>query len=84
MIESIGLECVRTTLDKNEPEPWLRQRWAIPPQTNAEFVCDMEDALDVYGRHHKPARPMRTGEEALTCKPSDNGNQKQAKELWIN
>ena len=43
---------------KNELKPWLRQQWVIPPQTNAEFVCAMEDVLDVYTRPHDPARPV--------------------------
>jgi hypothetical protein len=28
----------------------LRQQWCIPPAANAEFVCDMEQVLEVY--HH--------------------------------
>ena len=43
---------------KNELKPWLRQQWVIPPQTDAEFVCAMEDVLDVYTRPHDPARPV--------------------------
>ena len=30
----------------------------IPPQANAEFVCAMEDVLDVYTRPYDPARPV--------------------------
>ncbi|HCM73988.1 MAG TPA: IS630 family transposase [Armatimonadetes bacterium] len=37
--------------------PW-RQQWVIPPQANAEFVCAMEDVLDVYTRPYDPARPV--------------------------
>jgi hypothetical protein len=36
----------------------LRKQWVIPPQANAEFVCAMEDVLDVYTRPHDPARPV--------------------------
>lgn len=43
---------------KNALKPWLRQQWVIPPQANAEFVCAMEDVLDVYTRPHDPARPV--------------------------
>ena len=35
---------------KNELKPWLRKQWVIPPQANAEFVCAMEDVLEVYTR----------------------------------
>jgi len=30
----------------------------IPPQANAEFVCAMEDVLEVYARPHDPACPV--------------------------
>ncbi|CDH46685.1 transposase (fragment) [Candidatus Contendobacter odensis Run_B_J11] len=43
---------------KNELKPWLRQQWGIPPQANAEFVCAMEDVLEVYTRPYDPARPV--------------------------
>ncbi len=43
---------------KNEIKPWLRTQWVIPPQANAEFVCAMEDVLEVYTRPHDPARPV--------------------------
>ena len=43
---------------KNELEPWLRTQWVIPPQANAEFVCAMEDVLEVYTRPHDPACPV--------------------------
>jgi hypothetical protein len=43
---------------KNELKPWLRQQWVIPPRANAEFVCAMEDVLEVYTRPYDPARPV--------------------------
>ena len=43
---------------KNELKPWLRKQWVIPPQANADFVCAMEDVLDVYTRPHDPAYPV--------------------------
>jgi len=36
----------------------LSERWCIPPKANAEFVCNMEDVLDVYKRPFDPNRPM--------------------------
>ena len=36
--------------EKNELKPWLRESWCIPPKDNAEFVCAMEDVLEVYHR----------------------------------
>jgi hypothetical protein len=32
--------------------------WCIPPERNAEFVCAMENVLEVYRRPHDPARPV--------------------------
>lgn len=43
---------------KNELKPGLRQQWVIPPQANADFVCAMEDVLEVYTRPYDPARPV--------------------------
>jgi len=28
--------------------------WCIPPEHNAEFVCAMENVLEVYKRPHDP------------------------------
>ena len=36
--------------EKNEFKPWLKECWCIPPKANAEFVCAMEDVLEVYQR----------------------------------
>jgi len=38
----------------------------IPPEQNAEFVCAMEDVLEVYHRPHDPLRPVICVDE--TCK----------------
>jgi hypothetical protein len=43
---------------KNALKPWLRKQWVIPPHANAEFVCAMEDVLEVYTRPYDPARPV--------------------------
>ena len=32
--------------------------WCIPPQHNAEFVCAMENVLEVYKRPYDPKRPV--------------------------
>jgi transposase len=47
-VESLSAEAVRKTLKKNELKPWLKKQWCIPPEANAEFVCTMEDVLEVY------------------------------------
>jgi hypothetical protein len=30
--------------------------WVIPPEQDAEFVCAMEDVLEVYQRNYDPKR----------------------------
>ena len=45
-------------IKKNELKPWLQKQWVIPPQANAEFVCAMEDVLEVYTRPYDLARPV--------------------------
>ncbi len=32
--------------------------WCIPPKQNAEFVCAMENVLEVYCRPHDPKHPV--------------------------
>ena len=32
--------------------------WCIPPEHNAEFVCAMENVLEVYKRPYDPERPV--------------------------
>ena len=39
-------------VEKNELKPWLKECWCIPPQGSAEFVCAIEDVLEVYHRQY--------------------------------
>jgi hypothetical protein len=39
-------------------KPHLKEQWCIPPEANAEFVCCMEDVLDVYHRPYDEKRPL--------------------------
>lgn len=39
--------------------------WCIPPKQSAEFVCCMEDVLEVYQRPHDPRRPVVCMDESL-------------------
>ncbi len=38
--------------------------WCIPPKQNAEFVCAMENVLEVYQRPYTPAAPVVCMDEA--------------------
>lgn len=40
--------------------------WCIPPKQSAEFVCHMEDVLEVYCRPPDPARPVVCLDETST------------------
>ena len=56
--DPISYETIRQVLQANELKPWLRKEWCIPPQESAEFVCHMEDILEVYRRPLDPQRPL--------------------------
>jgi hypothetical protein len=56
--QPISYETVRQTLQANELKPWLRQEWCIPAEQSGEFVCQMEDILEVYRRPQDPQRPL--------------------------
>src|SRR5204862_8580 len=43
---------------KNELKPWRKKMWCIAPEANAEFVCAMENVLEVYKRPYDPQRPV--------------------------
>jgi hypothetical protein len=36
----------------------LKEQWCLPPEQDAEFVCAMEDVLDVYHRPYDAKRPL--------------------------
>ena len=50
--------------EKNALKPWQKTQWVIPPEANAEFVCAMEDVLEVYHRPFDPKRPVACLDEA--------------------
>jgi hypothetical protein len=47
-IDAVSHETVRQALLGNELKPWQEEEWCIPPEQNGEFVCRMEDLLDIY------------------------------------
>lgn len=58
VVESISRETVRQVLEHNELKPWRNLQWCIPPKSNAEFVCQMEEVLSVYTRPYDERRPQ--------------------------
>ncbi|MBU4398465.1 MAG: IS630 family transposase [Planctomycetes bacterium] len=64
VVDSITAETVRGAAKKNEIKPWRRRQWVIPPEQNADFVCAMEDVLEVYHRPYDPQRPVVCFDEA--------------------
>jgi hypothetical protein len=39
-------------------KPWRKKCWCIPPYQSGEFVCQMEEVLEVYTRSYDPAIPL--------------------------
>jgi hypothetical protein len=58
VVERISRETIRQVLKSNELKPWLKEQWCLPPQSNAEFVCQMEEVLDVYTRSYNERYPQ--------------------------
>ena len=42
----------------------MKKQWCIPPKANAEFVCKMEDVLEVYSRPYDCEYPVVCMDEA--------------------
>lgn len=36
----------------------MKEQWCIPAEQSADFVCAMEDVLEVYQQPHDPKRPL--------------------------
>jgi transposase len=64
IVDTISIETVRQALKKNELKPHLKEQWCIPPEADAEFVCAMEDVLEVYHRPYDEQRPLVCLDEA--------------------
>lgn len=42
----------------------MKEQWCIPPEADADFVCAMEDVLEVYHRPYDEKRPLVCLDEA--------------------
>ncbi len=42
----------------------MKEQWCLPPEGDAEFVCAMEDVLEVYHRPYDDKRPLVCLDEA--------------------
>ena len=58
IVDSVSPATLCRILKKNEMKPWQKREWCIPPKANAEFVCKMENILDVYKRPYDSKRPV--------------------------
>ena len=72
IVDTVSPSTVSRELKKNEIKPWQKREWCIPAKANAEFVCAMEDILDVYKLPHDPKKP-------LIC--MDESSKQQVKEV---
>ena len=57
IVDSVSPQTVLNMLNKNELKPWQKKEWCIP-EASAEFVCKMEDVLDVYMRPYDEKNPV--------------------------
>ncbi|HUF68983.1 MAG TPA: IS630 family transposase [Longimicrobiales bacterium] len=57
VVDSITDETVRRTPKKNDIKPWQKKHWCIP-NVSWDFVCRMEDVLDLYQEPYDPLRPV--------------------------
>lgn len=71
-IDSISHESVRKVLNKNEIKPWQKKQWCILSSENAEFVCSMENVLEIYKKPY---------DETLTKVCMDEIRSQQIKEV---
>ena len=64
-------------------KPWRSEQWCIPPEANAEFVCNMEDILETYMKPYDSKHPLVCMDETtkqqiketripMTMKPGKN------------
>ena len=74
IVGTISTETVRQALKKKRTEAVAEQSWCIPPGQSAEFVCAMEDVLEVYQRPYD-------GNEVLVC--MDETSKQQVKETRV-
>ena len=58
VVEAVCHETVRQTLLANQIKPWRKRTWCIAPTASADFVCRMENVLEVYQRPFDPKRPV--------------------------
>ncbi len=63
-VDTISDETVR----KISKKPWQRKEWCIPPEANAEFVCKMEDILEVYKQPYNSKYPLICMDETSKVK----------------
>ena len=63
---------VRKVLNQNEIKPWQKKEWCIQPEKNAEFVCSMENVLEIYKKPY---------DETQTKVCMDESSKQQIKEV---
>jgi len=56
--QPVSHETIRKMLKAHELKPWQKKEWCIPPEQQGEFVCQMEEILEVYRRPLDPKRPL--------------------------
>ena len=80
IVDSIRAGTVRRTLKKRTKAPvlqrgrlWLKVCWCLPSQGSAEFVCAMEDVLEVYHCRSDAFAITRQGRSAVPMSRTRHG-----------
>ena len=65
-VETVSRETIRKTLKKTNWNHRSCESWVIPPRESAEFVCAMEELLDIYQSEYDEENPWICFDES--CK----------------
>ena len=71
IVDSISPETVSQALKNTSSSLWLKECWCIPPKDNAEFVCAMEDVLEVYHGQNQDNEVMVCLDETIKQQVKD-------------
>jgi transposase len=65
VVGAVSHETVRRVLNDIDLKPWLQEEWCLPEEASAEFVCQMEEVLDLYQQPYDEKRPMVCMDEMM-------------------
>ncbi|RLA28635.1 MAG: IS630 family transposase [Gammaproteobacteria bacterium] len=57
VVDRVSQESIRLVLKEHDLKPWQQKSWCVP-KIDQEFICRMEDVLEVYQRRVQAAHPL--------------------------